>query len=51
MAYADAAMKADSGSIPRNTTSMNVQGMSHAEHTLDSFGRFKHPFKHVEKEV
>ena len=46
-----AKIRSDSHDIPKITSSMTVEGMSHAEHTVDSYGSFKHPFKHVEKEV
>ena len=41
---ANAAIRSDRSEIPRNTKSLTVDGMSQAEHTLDSLGRFKHPF-------
>lgn len=46
-----ATIRSDSHAIPKSTTSMTVEGMSHAEHTVDSFGIFMHPFKYVENKV
>ena len=48
---ANAAIKSDSQEIPRNTKSVTLDGASQAEHTLDSQGRFKHPFANQTADV
>ena len=48
---ANAAIRSDRTEIPRNTRSVTLDGASHAEHTLDSRGRFKHPFANQTADV
>ena len=48
---ANAAIRPDSGSIPRNTKSKTIEGKSQAEHTTDHHGRFKHPFQGESSDV
>ena len=43
---ANAILKADTTKIPRRPVSISLEGKTHAEHTVDSRGRFKHPFTH-----
>ena len=48
---ANALLKADTTRVPKRPQSITVEGMSHAEHTVDHRGNFKHPFENQPNNV
>lgn len=48
---ANALLKPDTTKIPKRPKSISVEGMSHAEHTIDHRGNFKHPFENQPGQV